>query len=41
MFYEARDLNAILGITFLVSLLLTAWSSAFTLLHWLIDPRQR
>lgn len=41
MFYEARDLNAILGITFLVSFFLTLWSSAFTLLHAVIDPRQR
>lgn len=41
MFYKARDLNAILGITFLVSLLLTAWSSLFAIIHALIDPRQR
>jgi ABC-type dipeptide/oligopeptide/nickel transport system permease component len=41
MFYKARDLNAILGITFLVSLLLTAWSSLFAIVHALIDPRQR
>ncbi len=41
IFYEAKDLNAILGITFLVSLLLTAWSATFTILHSLIDPRQR
>lgn len=41
MFYETRDLNAILGITFLVSFLLTIWSSIFTVIHSLIDPRQR
>jgi ABC-type dipeptide/oligopeptide/nickel transport system permease component len=41
MFYKARDLNAILGITFLISLLLTAWSSFFAIIHALIDPRQR
>jgi len=41
MFYKARDLNAILGITFLVSLLLTAWSSLFSIIHIIIDPRQR
>ena len=41
IFYNARDLNAILGITFLVSFFLTLWSSAFTIIHALIDPRQR
>jgi ABC-type dipeptide/oligopeptide/nickel transport system permease component len=41
IFYELRDLNAILGITFLVSFFLTLWSSVFTLIHSLIDPRQR
>jgi ABC-type dipeptide/oligopeptide/nickel transport system permease component len=41
IFYDAKDLNAILGITFLVSLVLTAWSSAFTIVHSAIDPRQR
>lgn len=41
VFYEARDLNAILGITFLVSILMTAWSSMFIFVHALIDPRQR
>ena len=41
MFYKTRDLNAILGITFLVSFLLTVWSSLFTVIHSLIDPRQR
>jgi ABC-type dipeptide/oligopeptide/nickel transport system permease component len=41
MFYEARDLNAILGITFVVSLLMTSWNSLFTLVHAAIDPRQR
>jgi ABC-type dipeptide/oligopeptide/nickel transport system permease component len=41
MFYEMRDLNAILGITFIVSLLLTVWSSLFSIIHSLIDPRQR
>ncbi|NLI16546.1 MAG: hypothetical protein GX409_09705 [candidate division Zixibacteria bacterium] len=41
MFYKARDLNAILGITFLVSMLLTAWSSLFGIIHTVIDPRQR
>lgn len=41
MFYEARDLNAILGITFIVSLLMTSWNSLFTLVHAAIDPRQR
>ncbi len=41
IFYNARDLNAILGITFLVSFFLTLWSAAFTVVHALIDPRQR
>ncbi len=41
IFNEAKDLNAILGITFLVSLLMTAWNSLFTLIHAIIDPRQR
>jgi ABC-type dipeptide/oligopeptide/nickel transport system permease component len=43
MFYEAhvKDLNAILGLTFLASLFLTAWSSVFTVIHSMIDPRQR
>jgi ABC-type dipeptide/oligopeptide/nickel transport system permease component len=41
MFYETRDLNAILGLTFLASFFLTAWSSIFTVIHSVIDPRQR
>jgi ABC-type dipeptide/oligopeptide/nickel transport system permease component len=41
IFYNHKDLNAILGITFLVSLFLTIWSSLFTFLHSVIDPRQR
>jgi ABC-type dipeptide/oligopeptide/nickel transport system permease component len=41
MFYRARDLNAILGITFLVSFCLTAWSSIFAVVYSIIDPRQR
>jgi ABC-type dipeptide/oligopeptide/nickel transport system permease component len=41
IFYNHKDLNAILGITFLVSFFLTLWSSFFTLIHSLIDPRQR
>jgi ABC-type dipeptide/oligopeptide/nickel transport system permease component len=40
-FHKARDLNAILGMTFLVSFFLTLWSSIFNLLHLIIDPRQR
>jgi ABC-type dipeptide/oligopeptide/nickel transport system permease component len=41
IFYKAGDLNAILGLTFLASLFLTAWSSIFTIIHSVIDPRQR